>query len=339
LRLFATTPRFIFRYYTLHEQIQRLNLSVPIVEGEQSSGSCYSYSYFVPLTHGFTDQENPKTGDLQQGHGASFKNEEETPSHAVEDEDQLANRQTEVPDYDGSSRSPLSILTGAIPQSKVDSDYHAVDNETQQALENGEAHEGARVAVRDTDTSAEEVQDVDHAHDSADTDHAATTVAEYYKSGGEQADYPDSLPEEYDAHDGEGLQDDVHGNSQFDDTSQYEAEEVGEGDDKSADVNEPKTVLADSGPDAIPPLPLRAPLLPKDSPNQQTQNLPTGMHSHFSPYFSGKAFPICLEHDDTSRAEIEEYDDGSSYQSEKGEYISDFQLPITLSHLYVRYSR
>ena len=148
-------------------------------------------------------------------------------------------------------------------------DYSATaDNETQ-PLENGKDHEGAQVTVRDADTSAEEVQDVDHAHDSADANHAVTTVTEYYKSGGEQADYPESLPEEYDGHDGEEFQDNAHGDSQFNDTSQYEAEEVGEGDVKSADVNEPKTVLADYGPDAATPLPLRLSLLPKDSPNQR----------------------------------------------------------------------
>lgn len=275
--------------------------------------------YFVPLTHGFTDQENPNTDDLQQGHGANGKNEEETPSHVVEG-DQLADRQIEVPeqtlDSEGSSQSLLPIPPGAVPQSKVDGDYPATADNEKQPLENGKDHEGARVTVRDTDTSAEEVQDVNHAHDSADADHAATTVTEYYKSGGEQADYPESLPEEYDGHDGVESQDDAHGDSQFD---EYEAEEVGEVDDKSADVNEPKTVLAD-GLDAVTPLPLRSSLLPKDSPNQQTQNLPTGMRSRFSPYFSGKPFPICLEHDDTSQAEVEEYDDGSSYQSEKGKY-------------------
>ena len=322
MRLTATAPRFIFRYYVLHEQIQRLNLSVPTAEGQQF-GLFHLRPHFLLPAHPFADQENPNTGDPEQDHGT----QEEAPSHAVESEDQFTHEQTEVPGDTPGSYLPLSTTTSPVPQATVDKADHATADHETDALGNENDYEEAEVTVKDTST--EEVEDADHALNSTDPDHGATPVAEYYKSGGEQAGYQESLlPEEFDDRD-EEFGDDAHGDSQFDDASQYEAAELGEGHNDSADVDELRPVLADSGPDAATPLPLRSPLLPEDSPNHRIQNLPTGMRGHFLPCLSGEPF-IYPEHDTESQAEVEKYDDESLYQTEKGKFTGFSVIHHTL---------
>ncbi|KAL4065332.1 hypothetical protein J3A83DRAFT_4266212 [Scleroderma citrinum] len=258
LRLIATTPRFIFRYYTLYEQIQKLDLSVAVREGEQ-----------------YSDHENQNAGDLQQDQGVHDRNEEGAALHPTEHTDESANQPTEGPEqsvnHDGDTRLPSSATAVPVPQLAVHTDYHEAADDKTEAHENGNDDEAANV----TDTSAEEVQNAEKIHNLADTDHAAITVVGY----GEQTDYQESLlAEEYDE-EGEEFRDDAHRDSQIDDATQYETEEVGEGHDES--VNE-SAVLADSGPDTTTPIPHHPSVPLEDSPNQLCdsevpKNPPTGM--------------------------------------------------------------
>ncbi|KAG6327904.1 hypothetical protein ID866_11185 [Astraeus odoratus] len=292
LRLTATTPRFIFRFYALQEQIQRLNSSAD--------------------REGYNVQEDPTTGN-QQDNGEEHLEEEQ--SHSASDSVEQYHQPAEVPRGASSQRDtpppPAEPAAEApVPQPAEDTDYHTVLGEEAEVLENENEYEDTRDGDGDADDSAETVLDADQVHVSADTDRATKIPAVKFSFGGEQTDYEEYvLPEEYDERDGEDLTDDAEGDSQLDNRVQYEADGAA-GDEYTftTDVNENRAVSAkDASSDVTTPVSHTSPRAPENS------------FDNPNPEKSQSQASSSLVHDNNTSSE--EHENGSSYQSEKSAYF------------------
>ncbi|KAI6116924.1 hypothetical protein EDD16DRAFT_1039434 [Pisolithus croceorrhizus] len=208
LRLTATVPRFICRYYTLQEQIQRLDTAVGAAGDKQHDAQTYARQ-------------------SEQRQSQEDQNHEQPTTLSTDSAGEAADQPTVVSDgTDGQQGGghPLSEEAAEpfIPQSAEDVDYHAVPTGEAQVLEEEGDYENTNGGVGDATT--EGVLDADQLHRSADTDQATSSSGDI-RFGGEQTNYHEYLlPEEYDEREGEDL-DEAEAGSQFDESIQYEVEE------------------------------------------------------------------------------------------------------------------
>lgn len=261
LRLTATIPRFIFRYYALQEQIQRLDLAVRAASDKQHN-----------------DQEDTKASDQQQSHDT--QNHEEATIHPVDSTGESADEPPVAPEgTDGQQEGHLLSEGGAelfVPQSEEDVDHHAVPTNDAQVLEEEGDYENSNRGVEDATT--EGILDADQIHESADTE--ATVSPVDFRFGGEQTNYEEYLlPEEYNEREEEDL-DEAEGDSQFGDSTQYEVGEDAAGAlDASAGVHEVGATTDDSDPGAVMPQALRRSSSSESSPeepsNLEESQIPT----------------------------------------------------------------
>ncbi|KAI6164298.1 hypothetical protein EDD17DRAFT_1563660 [Pisolithus thermaeus] len=230
LRLTATVPRFIYRYYTLQEQVQRLDLAVGAAGDKQHDDQ----------THARQSEQRESRKDENRGQATTLP---------TDSANEAADQPTVVSDgTDGQQGGgpPLSEEPGElfIPQSAEDVDYHAVPTGEAQVLEEEDDYENTNRGVGDATT--EGVLDADQLHGSADTDQA-TSSSGGIRFGGEQTNYHEYLlPEEYDEREGEDL-DEAEAGSQFGESVQYEVEEDAAGThDGAASAHEVEVIAGDS---------------------------------------------------------------------------------------------
>ncbi|KAI6043038.1 hypothetical protein EDC04DRAFT_824625 [Pisolithus marmoratus] len=155
--LLRLLSRFIFRYYALQEQIQRLDSAVEGTGDKQRD-----------------DQEDTRASDKQQGHDTQ-NHKEVTTLPADSTGEATAQPTVAIEGTDGQQEGPLSseeAAEHAIPQSAEDADYHAVPTSEAQVLEEEDDYQSTNREVGDT--TAEGVLDADQIHGSADTDQATT---------------------------------------------------------------------------------------------------------------------------------------------------------------------
>ncbi|KAH7889943.1 hypothetical protein F5I97DRAFT_1848817 [Phlebopus sp. FC_14] len=194
LLLRASVPRFIFRYYALQEQIQRLNLAI-----EKESGH----------------------GDEQQG----FLTEEQVQSahpEVEEAQDRLVGvvhppqQADEQAPQEKSIDQPTVLITipqeeSAVPSTVAEeTEYHEVTGGEAHVLEDEGDYESLHVGDDDAGTNVEDTVDADGVHDVADTDAIESVAGRKQHFDGERAEYQDYVqPEEDDERYGGDLEETV----------------------------------------------------------------------------------------------------------------------------------
>ncbi|KAF9228784.1 hypothetical protein BS17DRAFT_812737 [Gyrodon lividus] len=247
LHLRACVPRFIVRYYTLQEQVQRLNLATETGEGEL---------YEEGHTEG---GEQPQHDQVEEGSHVPAEtantNEPElleVPPSAEADEPiyQPTHQPTLPPiprEEEVLEETEKAENTSAVPG--LIAEYHEIAGEAAHALEDEDGYEGTNAGDEDESVQSESL-DADQVHGLAalDSDSGATVTSQESGFGGEQTEYLNYVQlAEYEERYGEDLPEQA---GEATDVQYGEAQHYEEGEqDTSTAVDDTQEILPGSDQD------------------------------------------------------------------------------------------